>query len=167
MPYYSHVMSLTVTLAWCFGFCLQCFIEMERGEDAERFVESARLNPLKFEGKRLLVYISRKYKQLKHGLVLSFYCFNRSVMFCRKAGYVYTQRFSSIQMNSFQLQIPNELCMCPKLSTLYNNKVIEFICTNHPEHENHWQVMCVASFSSSPCQWVGYIRQQINIQSYQ
>lgn len=50
--------------------CLQCFIEMERGEDAEKFVESARLNPLKFEGKRLLVYISRKYKQLKHGLVL-------------------------------------------------------------------------------------------------
>ncbi|XP_060741572.1 matrin 3-like 1.2 [Tachysurus vachellii] len=45
----------------------ECFIEMERGEDAERFVESARLNPLKFEGKRLLVYISRKYKQLKHG----------------------------------------------------------------------------------------------------
>ncbi|KAM9470731.1 matrin 3-like 1.2 isoform 2-T2 [Clarias gariepinus] len=45
----------------------ECFIEMERGEDAEKFVESARLNPLKFEGKRLLVYISRKYKQLKHG----------------------------------------------------------------------------------------------------
>ncbi|XP_017329522.1 matrin 3-like 1.2 [Ictalurus punctatus] len=45
----------------------ECFIEMEKGEDAERFVESARLNPLKFEGKRLLVYISRKYKQLKHG----------------------------------------------------------------------------------------------------
>ncbi|KAF5893696.1 matrin-3-like, partial [Clarias magur] len=44
----------------------ECFIEMERGEDAEKFVESARLNPLKFEGKRLLVYISRKYKQLKH-----------------------------------------------------------------------------------------------------
>ncbi|TSK28132.1 Matrin-3 [Bagarius yarrelli] len=45
----------------------ECFLEMERGEDAERFVEETRLNPLKFEGKRLLVYISRKYKQLKHG----------------------------------------------------------------------------------------------------
>ncbi|XP_060784014.1 matrin-3-like [Neoarius graeffei] len=45
----------------------ECFIEMERGEDAEKFVESARLNPLKFEGKRLLVYMSKKYKQLKHG----------------------------------------------------------------------------------------------------
>uniref|UniRef100_A0AAR2KR85 Matrin 3-like 1.1 n=1 Tax=Pygocentrus nattereri TaxID=42514 RepID=A0AAR2KR85_PYGNA len=47
----------------------ECFIEMERGEDAERFVEVSKDNPPKFQGKRLVVYISRKYKQLKHGLV--------------------------------------------------------------------------------------------------
>ncbi|XP_062856670.1 matrin 3-like 1.2 isoform X2 [Trichomycterus rosablanca] len=46
----------------------ECFIEMERGEDAERFAKAAKLNPPRFEGKRLLVYISRKYKQLKHGI---------------------------------------------------------------------------------------------------
>ncbi|KAL6480428.1 hypothetical protein MHYP_G00114610 [Metynnis hypsauchen] len=45
----------------------ECFIEMERGEDAERFVEVSKDNPPKFQGKRLVVYISRKYKQLKHG----------------------------------------------------------------------------------------------------
>ncbi|XP_066505333.1 matrin 3-like 1.2 [Hoplias malabaricus] len=45
----------------------ECFIEFERGEDAEKFVEISRENPPKFQGKRLVVYISRKYKQLKHG----------------------------------------------------------------------------------------------------
>ncbi|XP_052005559.1 matrin-3-like isoform X1 [Xyrauchen texanus] len=45
----------------------ECFIEMERGEDAEKMAETYKDNPPKFEGKRLLVYISRKYKQLKHG----------------------------------------------------------------------------------------------------
>ncbi|XP_072519488.1 matrin 3-like 1.2 [Salminus brasiliensis] len=45
----------------------ECFIEMERGEDAERFVEASKDNPPKFQGKRLVVYISRKYKHLKQG----------------------------------------------------------------------------------------------------
>ncbi|XP_076877969.1 matrin 3-like 1.2 [Brachyhypopomus gauderio] len=45
----------------------ECFIEMDRGEDAEKFAEACKENPPKFEGKRLVVYISRKYKQLKHG----------------------------------------------------------------------------------------------------
>lgn len=56
--------------------CFQCFIEMERGEDAERFVEASKESPPKFQGKRLVVYISRKYKQLKHGLVLVCFLFN-------------------------------------------------------------------------------------------
>ncbi|XP_051945086.1 matrin-3-like [Xyrauchen texanus] len=45
----------------------ECFIEMEKGEDAEKMVEAYKENAPKFEGKRLLVYKSRKYKQLKHG----------------------------------------------------------------------------------------------------
>ncbi|XP_030650046.1 matrin-3 [Chanos chanos] len=45
----------------------ECFIEMERGEDAERMAEAYKDNPPKFQGKRLIVYVSRKYKQLKHG----------------------------------------------------------------------------------------------------
>ncbi|XP_057205677.1 matrin 3-like 1.2 isoform X3 [Triplophysa rosa] len=45
----------------------ECFIEMERGEDAEKMAVAYRENQPKFEGKRLLVYVSRKYKQLKHG----------------------------------------------------------------------------------------------------
>nr|XP_055033914.1 matrin 3-like 1.2 [Misgurnus anguillicaudatus] len=45
----------------------ECFIEMEKGEDAEKMVETYKESPAKFEGKRLAVYISRKYKQLKHG----------------------------------------------------------------------------------------------------
>lgn len=40
---------------------------MERGEDAERMAEAYKNNPPKFQGKRLTVYMSRKYKQLKHG----------------------------------------------------------------------------------------------------
>uniref|UniRef100_A0A8C9R1T9 Matrin 3-like 1.1 n=1 Tax=Scleropages formosus TaxID=113540 RepID=A0A8C9R1T9_SCLFO len=47
----------------------ECFIEMERGEDAERMANAYKENPPKFQGKRLTVYVSRKYKQLKHGLV--------------------------------------------------------------------------------------------------
>lgn len=43
---------------------------MERGEDAEKMAVAYRENQPKFEGKRLLVYVSRKYKQLKHGSVL-------------------------------------------------------------------------------------------------
>ncbi|XP_026859383.2 matrin-3-like [Electrophorus electricus] len=45
----------------------ECFIEMDRGEDAEKFAEACKENPPKFQGKRLVVYVSRKYKQLKHG----------------------------------------------------------------------------------------------------
>ncbi|XP_076148522.1 matrin 3-like 1.2 [Alosa pseudoharengus] len=45
----------------------ECFIEMERGEDAEAMAEAYKNNPPKFQGKRLTVYMSRKYKQLKHG----------------------------------------------------------------------------------------------------
>ncbi|KAA0709209.1 Matrin-3 [Triplophysa tibetana] len=45
----------------------ECFIEMEKGEDAEKMAVAYRENQPKFEGKRLLVYVSRKYKQLKHG----------------------------------------------------------------------------------------------------
>lgn len=48
----------------------QCFIEMEKGEDAEKMAVAYKENQPKFEGKRLLVYVSRKYKQLKHGSVL-------------------------------------------------------------------------------------------------
>uniref|UniRef100_A0A8C2HIE0 Matrin 3-like 1.1 n=1 Tax=Cyprinus carpio TaxID=7962 RepID=A0A8C2HIE0_CYPCA len=45
----------------------ECFIEMERWEDAEKMAETYKENRPKFEGKRLLVYMSRKYKQLKNG----------------------------------------------------------------------------------------------------
>lgn len=45
----------------------ECFIEMERWEDAEKMAEAYKENRPKFEGKRLIVYMSRKYKHLKHG----------------------------------------------------------------------------------------------------
>ncbi|KAK9962955.1 hypothetical protein ABG768_006190 [Culter alburnus] len=45
----------------------ECFIEMERGEDAEKMAEAYKLKGPKFEGKRLVVYVSRKFKQLKRG----------------------------------------------------------------------------------------------------
>ncbi|KAL7394941.1 hypothetical protein ABVT39_007552 [Epinephelus coioides] len=45
----------------------ECFIEMEKAEDAEKMAEDCKLNPPKFNGKRLTVYVSRKYRQLKHG----------------------------------------------------------------------------------------------------
>ncbi|XP_073677018.1 matrin 3-like 1.2 [Garra rufa] len=45
----------------------ECFIEMERWEDAEKMAQAYKGNRPKFEGKRLVVYMSRKYKQLKHG----------------------------------------------------------------------------------------------------
>ncbi|KAK2904576.1 matrin 3-like 1.2 isoform X1 [Channa argus] len=45
----------------------ECFIEMEKAEDAEKMAESCKANPPKFNGKRLTVYVSRKYRQLKHG----------------------------------------------------------------------------------------------------
>uniref|UniRef100_UPI0037E809CE matrin 3-like 1.2 isoform X2 n=1 Tax=Semicossyphus pulcher TaxID=241346 RepID=UPI0037E809CE len=45
----------------------ECFIEMEKAEQAEKMAEDCRTNPPKFNGKRLMVYVSRKYRQLKHG----------------------------------------------------------------------------------------------------
>ncbi|TKS65458.1 Matrin-3 [Collichthys lucidus] len=49
----------------------ECFIEMENAEDAEQMAEDCKANPPKFNGKRLTVYVSRKYRQLKHGSVSS------------------------------------------------------------------------------------------------
>uniref|UniRef100_A0A4W6C3G9 Matrin 3-like 1.1 n=1 Tax=Lates calcarifer TaxID=8187 RepID=A0A4W6C3G9_LATCA len=51
---------------------LQCpqefqFETMEKAEDAEKMAEDCKANPPKFNGKRLTVYVSRKYRQLKHG----------------------------------------------------------------------------------------------------
>lgn len=46
--------------------CPQCFIEMEKAEDAEKMAESCKADPPKFNRKRLTVYVSRKYRQLKH-----------------------------------------------------------------------------------------------------
>ncbi|XP_040903929.1 matrin 3-like 1.2 [Toxotes jaculatrix] len=45
----------------------ECFIEMEKAEDAEKMAEHCKADPPKFNGKRLTVYVSRKYRQLKHG----------------------------------------------------------------------------------------------------
>ncbi|XP_051275771.1 matrin 3-like 1.2 isoform X2 [Dicentrarchus labrax] len=45
----------------------ECFIEMENAEDAEKMADDCKANPPKFNGKRLTVYVSRKYRQLKHG----------------------------------------------------------------------------------------------------
>ncbi|MEQ2180088.1 hypothetical protein GOODEAATRI_032177, partial [Goodea atripinnis] len=46
---------------------VQCFIEMEKAESAEKMAEACKGKQLKFNGKRLTIYVSRKYKQLKHG----------------------------------------------------------------------------------------------------
>ncbi|XP_034399546.1 matrin 3-like 1.2 isoform X2 [Cyclopterus lumpus] len=45
----------------------ECFIEMERAEEAEKMAEGYKADPPRFSGKRLTVYVSRKYRQLKHG----------------------------------------------------------------------------------------------------
>ncbi|XP_039510379.1 matrin-3-like isoform X1 [Pimephales promelas] len=45
----------------------ECFIEMDRGEDAEKMAETYKEKRPKFEGKRLVVYVSRKFKTLKCG----------------------------------------------------------------------------------------------------
>lgn len=45
----------------------ECFIEMEDAASAEKMAEHCKANPLKLNGKRLTVYVSRKYRQLKHG----------------------------------------------------------------------------------------------------
>ncbi|KAM6923509.1 matrin 3-like 1.2 [Xenentodon cancila] len=45
----------------------ECFLEMERAEDAEKMAEDCKAKPPRFSGKRLTIYVSRKYRQLKHG----------------------------------------------------------------------------------------------------
>ncbi|XP_076021884.1 matrin 3-like 1.2 [Genypterus blacodes] len=45
----------------------ECFVEMEQAEDAEKMAEEYKATPPKINGKRLSVYVSRKYKQLKYG----------------------------------------------------------------------------------------------------
>lgn len=44
---------------------------MEKAEDAEKMGEHCKEKSLKFNGKRLTIYVSRKYRQLKHGSVSS------------------------------------------------------------------------------------------------
>lgn len=46
---------------------MQCFVEMQSAEDAEKMGEHCKEEPLKYNGKRLTIYVSRKYRQLKHG----------------------------------------------------------------------------------------------------
>ncbi|XP_074529628.1 matrin 3-like 1.2 [Halichoeres trimaculatus] len=45
----------------------ECFIEMDKAEEAEKMAEEYKTNPPKFNGKRLMIYVSRKYRQLKYG----------------------------------------------------------------------------------------------------
>ncbi|XP_030595088.1 matrin-3-like isoform X2 [Archocentrus centrarchus] len=45
----------------------ECFLEMYKAEDAEKMAADYKVKPLRFNGKRLTLYVSRKYKQLKHG----------------------------------------------------------------------------------------------------
>ncbi|KAM9376613.1 uncharacterized protein KZ484_009156 isoform 2-T3 [Pholidichthys leucotaenia] len=45
----------------------ECFIEMERAEDARRMVRICKRNGLTFHAKPVKVYMSKKYRQLKYG----------------------------------------------------------------------------------------------------
>ncbi|XP_053734675.1 matrin 3-like 1.2 isoform X2 [Synchiropus splendidus] len=45
----------------------ECFIEMETSEEAEKMAEACKADPPRFNSKRLTVYVSRKYRQLKYG----------------------------------------------------------------------------------------------------
>uniref|UniRef100_A0A669DLF6 Matrin-type domain-containing protein n=1 Tax=Oreochromis niloticus TaxID=8128 RepID=A0A669DLF6_ORENI len=45
----------------------ECFLEMYNAEDAEKMAADYKAKPPKLNGKRLTIYVSRKYKQLKHG----------------------------------------------------------------------------------------------------
>ncbi|XP_034038138.1 matrin 3-like 1.2 isoform X2 [Thalassophryne amazonica] len=45
----------------------ECFIEMENPEDAEKMSEYYKSDPAQFYGRRLKIYVSRKYRQLKYG----------------------------------------------------------------------------------------------------
>ncbi|XP_061832835.1 matrin 3-like 1.2 isoform X1 [Nerophis lumbriciformis] len=48
-------------------FKRECFLEMERAEDACEMAEAYTSNQPKLNDRRLLVYVSRKYTHLKHG----------------------------------------------------------------------------------------------------
>ncbi|XP_061130740.1 matrin 3-like 1.2 isoform X2 [Syngnathus typhle] len=45
----------------------ECFLEMEKAEAADEMAEAYKTNQPKLNGRRLLVYVSRKYTQLKYG----------------------------------------------------------------------------------------------------
>ncbi|CAL8262503.1 unnamed protein product [Lota lota] len=45
----------------------ECFIEMENAKDAEKMSDFYKKDPPTMQNKRLSVYVSRKYKQLKYG----------------------------------------------------------------------------------------------------
>uniref|UniRef100_A0A3P9B4C1 Matrin-3 n=2 Tax=Maylandia zebra TaxID=106582 RepID=A0A3P9B4C1_9CICH len=45
----------------------ECFLEMYNAEDAEKMAADYKAKSPKLNGKRLTIYVSRKYKQLKHG----------------------------------------------------------------------------------------------------
>ncbi|XP_057705580.1 matrin-3 isoform X3 [Corythoichthys intestinalis] len=45
----------------------ECFLEMEKPEAAEEMAQAYKTNVPKLHGRRLLIYVSRKYTQLKYG----------------------------------------------------------------------------------------------------
>ncbi|XP_077429819.1 matrin 3-like 1.2 isoform X2 [Vanacampus margaritifer] len=45
----------------------ECFLEMENAEAADQMAQTYKTNPAKLQGRRLLIYVSRKYTQLKYG----------------------------------------------------------------------------------------------------
>ncbi|KAJ8254955.1 hypothetical protein GJAV_G00199280 [Gymnothorax javanicus] len=46
----------------------ECFIEMEKGQDALKMANAYKENPPKLYGRRVTVYVSQKYKQLRNGI---------------------------------------------------------------------------------------------------
>lgn len=96
------------------AFCPQCFLEMEKAEDAEKMAESCKANPPKFNGKRLTVYVSRKYRLLKHGWVSSPVVVWFSCLWCSRQ--MSTDSFYKIQWKHWK----SVLC------TLYKLKITVF-----------------------------------------
>ncbi|XP_061541148.1 matrin 3-like 1.2 isoform X1 [Phycodurus eques] len=45
----------------------ECFLEMEKAEAADEMAQTYKTNQAKLNGRRLLIYVSRKYTQLKYG----------------------------------------------------------------------------------------------------
>ncbi|XP_019713781.1 matrin 3-like 1.2 [Hippocampus comes] len=45
----------------------ECFLEMEKAEAADQMAQAYKTNQAKLKGRRLLIYVSRKYTQLKYG----------------------------------------------------------------------------------------------------